>query len=1001
MRRINLYTIPAGAAFADELARGFLKRFSKPDDPFAISRALILLPTRRAIRTLGEAFARVTPGGVAVLPRMRALGDFDDAPSLLEDDSDDATRELAPDLPPPLSPLRRELLLAKLIQQWSLNLAKEEDARTLGAATPAHAVKLARELAALLDQATAEGLAWERLQTLVPHELARHWEKTLTFLSILSEAWPKLLISEGASDPATHRDMALRRAAERWKSAPPDFPVVAAGSTGSVPATAELLRAIAYLSNGAVVLPGVDLELDREAWEAAESGHPQHGMRQLLAKMDATRGDVEPWVDGLAVARARSRLIAEALRPAATTPAWRDLVAERRGVIEDGLRGLSILHARTASEEALAIACALRAAIETPGKTAALVTPDRTLARRVAGELKRWGIAIDDSGGTPLAHTVPGRFLCLLADAAAEEFAPVPLLALLKHPLTVLAFAERSEARALAVELEEHVLRGLRPPAGIAGLRKVLDPKSACLKLVEQLELACGAFAAAMASGEHDATVLVRLHREAAEMASSIAKSTALPLWEREAGEAALALFEQLAEAAADVGLTMDGTSYAAFIRTVMDAVPVRPNVGQHPRLSILGPLEVRLQHADLMILGGLNEGVWPPATDPGPWLNRPMRRELDMSQPERRVGLSAHDFAQAAACAEVLLTRSEKDAGAPTTPSRWLTRLSILVDGAGLGERLRDHQWLAIARGLDLPLLPPKPVEPPEPRPPVAARPRELPVTQIELWVRDPYALYARQILKLKPLDPIDMMPAASDRGNVIHDALEAFVKTYPKDLPPEDEALRALMRCGEEAFGMLLTRPGVQGFWWPRYERIARWFLGLERGRRANALQVLAEQRGAITFAAPFGPFKLSAKADRIELLADHTIAIADYKTGTVPTTKQVQTGLSPQLTLEAAIALEGGFAGISAASVTELVYIGLKGASVAGQEIIVDFDGETPDQAAARAKAGLMKFVAAYDSPEMAYLSKPRVLLERHAGDYDHLARVKEWSSGEDDE
>lgn len=999
MRRINLFTIPAGAAFAETLARGILHRYAKADDPFAISRALILLPTRRAIRTLGEAFGRVAPGGVAVLPRMRALGDFDDAPSLLEDDSDDATRELAPELAPPLSPLRRELLLAKLIQHWSLGLAKEEEARTVGATTPAHAVKLARELAALLDQATAEGMAWERLRSLVPNDLARHWEKTLSFLSILSEQWPLLLANEGASDPATHRDAALRRAAERWKGAPPDFPVVAAGSTGSVPATAELLRAIAYVPNGAVVLPGVDLELDREAWEATEAGHPQHGMRQLLAKMDATRGDVEPWIAGLPVSRARNRLIAEALRPAETTPAWRDLIAERRDTIEDGLQGLTVAVARTPSEEALAIACALRAAIEVPGKTAALVTPDRTLARRVAGELKRWGIAIDDSGGVPLAHTLPGRFLCLLADAAADAFAPVPLLALLKHPLTALAFPDRAEVRLLAVALEEQVLRGLRPPPGIEGLRRVVDPKSGSAKLIDKLDKACGAFAAAIGSGSHDLMHLVRLHREAAELVAGTA--TSLPLWEREAGEAAELLFQQLGEAAADIDLAMDGPAYAAFIRTVMDAVPVRPHVGQHPRLSILGPLEVRLQHADLMILGGLNEGVWPPATDPGPWLNRPMRRDLDMSQPERRVGLSAHDFAQAAACKEVLLTRSEKDAGAPTTPSRWLTRLSMLVDGAGLAERFNDEQWLHIARAIDRPATAPKPVEPPAPRPPVSARPRALPVTQVERWVRDPYALYARQILRLKPLDPIDMMPAAADRGNVIHDALEAFVKVYPRDLPPDEEAFAALKVFGEKAFGPLLTRPGVQGFWWPRFERIARWFLAFERERRAEAVQILAEQKGELSFDAPAGRFKLTAKADRIELLGGDAIAIGDYKTGTVPSSRQVLAGLSPQLTLEAAIALEGGFPGVNAANVSELLYISLKGGTVAGDAKPVELKGDTPVAVAARAKAGLMKFVAAFDSQDMPYLSKPRVLLERMAGDYDHLARVKEWSSGEDDD
>lgn len=995
MRRINLFTIPPGAAFADELARGVLARFAS-DDPFLLSRALILLPTRRAMRTLGEAFARVAPGRVSVLPRMRALGDFDDAPSLLEDDSDDAVHELGADLPPPLSPFRRELLLARLIQQWSARLSEQEDARTLGATTPAHALKLARELAQLLDQATAEGLAWERLQTLVPHELSRHWEKTLQFLGLLTQEWPGILAGEGASDPAAHRDAALRQAAARWREVAPGFPVIAAGSTGSVPATAALLRTIAYMPNGAVVLPGIDLELDRETWEATEAGHPQHGMRQLLATMDATRGDVEAWTDR-APHRARVRLLAEALRPAETTPAWRDLVQERPDEIGEGLKGLSVAVARTPAEEALVIALALREAIETPGKTAALVTPDRTLARRVAGELKRWGIAIDDSAGVPLSHTIPGRFLCLIADAAAQAFAPVQLLALLKHPLAALGFETAAEARALGVELEEQVLRGPRPAEGLAGLRAAVDAKSAAAKLVAQLDTACGSFADAMAGEALDVVRLAQLHREAAELLSAFATSTVQPLWEGDAGEAAFNLFDQLATAAAEVGLSMRGGEYAAFIRTVMDAIPVRPHVGQHPRLAILGPLEVRLQHADLMILGGLNEGVWPPATDPGPWLNRPMRRELDVSQPERRVGLSAHDFTQAAAGDEVLLTRAEKDGGAPTTPSRWLTRLSMLVEGAGFADRLANTRLIEIARRIDLPPSAPKAVEPPAPKPPVAARPRELPVTQVELWLRDPYALYAKKILNLRKLDPIDMTPAAAERGSVIHDALDKFVKLYPADLPPEQEALGALMRCGQEAFGELLAQPGVRGFWWPRFERIARWFVAFEHERRQRARSVLAEQVGKLTFNAPLGPFTLTAKADRIELLGDLGIAIGDYKTGSPPSAAQVMTGLSPQLTLEAAIALEGGFPGVTAQKVAELVYVALKGAAVAGEEQVLDLDGSNPDAEAAAAKAGLQRFVSAFDSADMAYLSKPRVLLERFAGDYDHLARVKEWSSG----
>jgi ATP-dependent helicase/nuclease subunit B len=304
------------------------------------------------------------------------------------------------------------------------------------------------------------------------------------------------------------------------------------------------------------------------------------------------------------------------------------------------------------------------------------------------------------------------------------------------------------------------------------------------------------------------------------------------------------------------------------------------------------------------------------------------------------------------------------------------------------------------VARALDRPSGPPQPVAPPEPRPPVAARPRKLPVTQIERWVRDPYALYAKKILALEPLDPIDEAPGAADRGTKIHEALDRFVKMYPKDLPADEEALGVLMACGRAAFGEMLQRPGVRGFWWPRFERIARWFLSFERERRADAISIMAEQNGALTFAGPAGPFTLTAKADRIELLPGDAIVVADYKTGGVPSSKQVAAGLSPQLTLEAAIALGGGFPGIAAQSVDALIYVALKGGAIPGEIKRVRFDDSSPDAEAAAALAGLERFVAAFDAPDMPYLSKPRVLLERFAGDYDHLARVKEWSSGEEE-
>jgi ATP-dependent helicase/nuclease subunit B len=399
------------------------------------------------------------------------------------------------------------------------------------------------------------------------------------------------------------------------------------------------------------------------------------------------------------------------------------------------------------------------------------------------------------------------------------------------------------------------------------------------------------------------------------------------------------------------------------------------------------------------MVLSGLNEGVWPSLADPGPWLNRPMRQSLDLSQPERRVGLSAHDFVQAACAKQTLLTRSEKDGGSPTTASRWLTRLAIVSEGAGLADGFVDSELLAIARRMDRPVAE-RPISPPRPTPPVRTRPRVLSVSDIERWIRDPYALYARSILKLYPLFPLDDTPAAAERGMVIHGALDRFAKHYPGEIPPGDEPFDVLVAEGRKAFGEMLSRPGVKAFWWPRFERVARWLIAFERARRAEGATVASELQGEYTLAGH--DFKLRARADRIDMWPDGTASIIDYKTGQAPTSKQVVTNLAPQIPLEAAIALKGGFPDRHPTSIRELLIIQLKGDTAGGKAIFIKSDEETSDEVAAKALAGLGHMIEAYDDETMPYLARLRVLLQytQIEGDYDHLARIKEWSSGDDD-
>jgi ATP-dependent helicase/nuclease subunit B len=704
---------------------------------------------------------------------------------------------------------------------------------------------------------------------------------------------------------------------------------------------------------------------------------------------------VRPW-HGKESSNARGKLLREALAPATLTHRWRFIA----GVDAKALKGFRRLDCPGPQEEALAIALMLRERLETPGATAALITPDRDLARRVAAELRRWKIDIDDSAGVPLNKTPPGVFLRLVLELAAEELAPLPLLAALKHPFAACGLSPavfRDHVRALELE----TLRGPRPQPGAAGLRDLLPPEAAALRdLVMRLESAIAPLTAALAERETTLSALIEAHIACCEaLAASNEEPGPARLWREAAGEAAALFFNDLLQAASDFP-PLKGRDYPALFEALLAGGVVRPPYGRHPRLSIWGLLEARLQHADLVVMGGLNEGTWPGSVNSDPWLSRPMRADLQMPPPERRIGAAALDFSLAAGAGEVVMTRAARVEGTPTVPSRWLLRLDAVLRAAGIADVLTDAPGpLAWQKMIDAPAGPPKAIEPPAPTPPVKARPRKLSVTEIETWRRDPYAIYARHVLKLRALDPLDADPGAADRGMIIHDALARFIKTYPKHLPADPvERLRVL---GQQCFGDALARPGVWAFWWPRFMRIAEWIAIEEAGRRPLLDDVLGEVDASILLDGPEGPFKLTGRADRIERRRDGTMALIDYKTGSVPPTSDVMQGYAPQLPLEAAMIECGGFAGIAKAAVSELAYWRLSGGDPSGE---IKFNETDPAKLRALiddAVGGLQRLITAFDDPATPYRAQPSPDKAPRYSDYFHLERAKEWMAGKEGE
>jgi len=1003
----RVYTIPPSAPFLPTLAEALVEGrlipgFRPKDDPLILANATVFLPTRRAVRIFSSSLLEAIGQDALILPRILPLGGVD------EDEF--AFEENGADLPPAIPATGRRLVLAQLILQWARASGAEE---RLIASTPAASLAFADELAHVLDDLTIAGVPHEKLVEAVPHDFDRYWETSRAFLNIIWREWPNILREQNQIDPTERRERLLARETKRLAAAS-GGPVIAAGSTGSLPSVARLLNVIARRKDGAVVLPGLDQLLDEKSFAQIGSdvemdsaqGHPQYGLQRLLGEFGLKRSDVvslaAPFLP------ARERLLSEAFRPASATDHWQ---ANTIGV--DALDDVTLIEAADPREEALAIAVALREALAQKIRYSALITPDRALARRVAAELTRWNIKVDDSAGIPLAESEAGRFARLVAEAAASQLAPVPLIALLRHPLCTFA-AHEIDA------FEQGVLRGPRPAGGFEGLLRAIetarteryhpnDPKArlkpedwdAARALAEKLQTAlnplCRLGERPLPFGQ-----LLNAHRTALS-ALGLDESTG------PGAEELAEIFDELAVAPAQhFALTL--ADYAEAFATLLSGTPLRAPLDEDAAVRILGPIEARLVRFDRVVLGGLNEGIWPAGAKTDAFLNRPMRRALGLNVPERQIGLSAHDFVQMLGTRDVIVTRARRQGGAETVASRsWQRLAAVAGEDAWKAALARGERLLGLTRMLDRPEGAPKPIEKPAPCPPLAARPKRLSVTEIEDLVRDPYTIYARHVLRVFPLEEIDADPGVAERGIVLHDALARFTEKFPQALP--SDALDHLVAAGKEAFLAFDEFPGARAVWWPRFQRIAEWFVTAEQARRAHIDRIRAEIRGEISFTVNNFPFTLSAKADRLEMRKDKAVAILDYKTGAPPSLAQAITGLAPQLPLEAAIVRAGGFKDIAKGTrIAEIGVFHLSGgnppgrfvsfnpadAKGAGKKLPEQHGIENCDQLADFALERLKALIAHYTDAASPYRPIPRPKWKSRYGRYDHLARIKEWSS-----
>ncbi|AJY45206.1 double-strand break repair protein AddB [Martelella endophytica] len=1056
MAAAELWTIPPGAPFLQTLAAALIDgRLTghfrhDPKSPLSLADVTIFLPTRRAVRVLRAEFAALLGGEAAILPEIRALGETDEDESFFEDLLPETAEGL-----PPIEPVPRLLELAGLILPWRNRLsdalsALHDGAPLVAPASPADAVWLARDLAELIDAMETERVDWDKLANLEQENYAAWWQLTAEFLQIAAFYWPGRLDEIGRSSAIAHRNALLSNEAEKLAAYAGAAPVIIAGSTGSVPAMAELIAAVAGLPQGVIVLPGLDAAMPEEDWQALTladavpsmpdpsiRSHPQYEMARLLQRMALTREDFATLASAAPALEARARIFAAAFAPADATDrweSWREAIAEAD--FADGFADVSLMEAANERQEAVAIAAALRLALEEPAEDgrpsrAALITPDRNLARRVAAELHRFSIEADDSAGTPLGATPQGTLATLMLEAALKPGDPAVLAALLKHPLARFGLSAR-KMRAASAAFELIALRGGTRPVDYGHLSTFLDnaleaqkddrhpphwrnalPRDAAeaaRDLVARIDAALSSLTETHVARGPDQPPLTESHPLSgwAERTGRALEAVAIDdagdlsaLWSGEAGEGlATVLSETMAS---ETPIEADGPQWIDIVAALTASEAVKPRQMGNPRVFIFGAVEARLQDADTIVIGGLNEGVWPTQPKNNPFLSRGMKAEIGLEPPEKRTGQLAHDLTMAAGAPRLILSRALRQGSAPTVASRWLQRL-LAFGGPALakGLKARGDIMLGWADALD---EGPRTAIPgrPEPFPPAESQPERYSFSEIGRLRRDPYALYAQKVLKLDPLSPFNTDPAIKERGILYHALAERFLKSGA------DAATEEGRQAMEEILAGLLLEaelpPHLALSWVPRLRSVAAEFLRFEANRRATTPieTVLTEKAGG--FDMPLAEIRLTGIADRIDILEDGTAEIIDYKTGLSPSLNQARTLLEPQLPLEAAALAAGAFKDVPALETKSLKYVRLRPGHRFGVDALEKAETKkeaaiTAEELASDALREFTRFVTALKTGKRPFASRLIPASARDfSGEYDHLARVAEWSTADD--
>jgi len=1015
------YNIPAGVPFADCLAHGIMQQYG--DKPELFAKMTIFLPSKRGMRALRDSFLKINHGKILLLPKIRSLGDaLDDEMSLLPDDQASPYAVLAQKKP--IESGLRQLALTRLILD---NLQSENNQNI----SYQEGFSLAATLLELIDSLQSERISVDDLKTLDVSDYAENWQKNLDIARIVTELWPRYLDQYGYSDPVVYRNLILEYLTDFWRNNPPDVPVIAAGSTGSMPASADFMKVIGSLPKGCVVLPGLDPDLTQEDINDLRADHPQYGLYKLINHFGVQPEHIQSWptAEHYLTNRheKRRQLFHEVMRPSGTAEAWFN-ITERlsKKDIEDAIEDINIIHAPNERKEASAIALIIREAFETPHQTVALITSNRVLAQRVKAILTRWDIIPNDSAGVPLSDLPQGIYFKLLCDVLESDFAPIPLLAFLKHPFSNAGLA-KGQFKGQVYRFEKQILRGSVAHNGLDGYRIAIEEKIKILQNTPEADPQRGEYyRLSLSLIDFLKTIFAPITNLdnvtnmadfiqcfidlVAQFSCTDTENAAQLFWSHDSGRSAESLLFSFIDASDLLG-EMTKKAIYGHIKEFSAKISVRQVFGYDHNIMIWGTPEARLQQADIVILAGLTEGSWPIAPDTGVWLSRPMRQQLGLTPPERRIGLSSHDFVQAICGTKVFLTHAAETNGAPNIASRWLIRLENILKDAfqdnNLMARLRQTPYLEWVDMLDATQNIVSAAKRPHPKPPLQARPRSMSVTDAEKWLRDPYAIYAKYILNLRNLPDIDEALHPAEKGSIIHQLLHDYLMATKNGFSGNPQKIMDNLLF--DLLETLKERPLLYTFWGQRLQHIGRSFVDFELQKRHYLKPLLSEASGQMSFPTSNGDFTIKARCDRIDLNQQQEAIIIDYKTSkaSAATYDQVKKGLAPQLPLQAIMLSKGGFG---------------KAYPIAGAQYIIvnetdDFpflvsDMKPKSQKNADIAEPLFSelvqdifhnftlWVEKFNDVNTAYTSRRLPQFLKYDGDYDLLARAKEWSLNDDD-